>query len=254
MGLDNYVRGVVTREMPKDWPLAALEAQAVAARSYAVAVRQMGAVLYSDTRGQVYGGLDAETPASVQAVQQTKGQVLLYGGKVATTYFFSSSGGRTATYTDIYPDQPAIPYLVSVPDPYDSISPYHTWGPVVFTAAQLAQRLHVPGLSELVPDRTATRAHQITATGANGEVTLSPGTVRSALGLRSTWISTSRLVLARPSGPATAGSTVTLTRRRSNGSRIRLRSSRSPRVATGPRARRWRRTLTVRSRCRSRRR
>lgn len=211
VGLDNYVRGVVTREMPKDWPLAALEAQAVAARSYAVAVRQMGAILYADTRSQVYGGLDAETPGSVEAVQQTKGQILLYGGKVATTYYFSSSGGRTASYAKLFPDRPPIPYLVSVPDPYDSVSPYHTWGPVIFTAAQLSRLLHVPGLSELVPDRTSRRASQVLATGTNGETALSPGTVRFALGLRSTWISTGRLSLARPAESAAAGSTVTLT-------------------------------------------
>jgi len=211
VGLDNYVRGVVTREMPKDWPLPALEAQAVAARSYALAVRQMGAVLYADTRGQVYGGLDAETPGSVEAVTQTKGQILLYGGKVATTYYFSSSGGRTASYADLFPDRPPIPYLVSVPDPYDSVSPYHTWGPVLFTAAQLSRLLHVAGLSELVPDRTSARARQVLATGTNGETTLAPGTVRFALGLRSTWISTGRLSLARPAEPATAGSRVTLT-------------------------------------------
>jgi stage II sporulation protein D len=211
VGLDNYVRGVVTREMPKDWPLPALEAQAVAARSYALAVRQLGVVLYADTRGQVYGGLDAETPGSVEAVKQTKGQILLYGGKVATTYYFSSSGGRTASYADLFPDRPPIPYLVSVPDPYDSASPYHTWGPVLFTAAELSRLLHVPGLTELVPDRTSSRAHQILATGANGEVTLLPATVRFALGLRSTWISTARLALARPVEPAAAGATVTLT-------------------------------------------
>ena len=211
VGLDNYVRGVVTREMPKDWPLAALEAQAVAARSYALAVRQMGAVVYADTRSQVYGGLDAETPGSVEAVSQTKGQILTYGGKVATAYYFSSSGGRTAAYSDLFPDRPPLPYLVSVPDPYDSASPYHTWGPVLFTAAQLSQRLHVPGLTDLVPDRVSLRPRQVLATGTDGETALAPGTVRSALGLRSSWISTGRLVLARPTGAVAAGASVTLT-------------------------------------------
>jgi stage II sporulation protein D len=211
VGVDAYVRGVVTREMPKDWPLAALEAQAVAARSYALAVRQMGAVLYADTRSQVYGGLGAETPGGVEAVKDTKGQVLLYGGKVATTYYFSSSGGRTAAYSDLFPARPPIPYLVSVADPFDAVSPYHNWGPILFTAAELSKRLHVPGLTDLVPDRSATRARQVLATGTAGVVPLPPATVRSALGLRSTWISTGRLSLARPVGDVTAGSAVTLT-------------------------------------------
>ena len=211
VGLDAYVRGVVTREMPKDWPLAALEAQAVAARTYALAVRQMGAVIYADTRSQVYGGLDAETPGGVDAVKQTKGQVVLYGGKVATTYYFSSSGGRTAGYSELFPDRPPIPYLASVVDPYDTVSPYHNWGPVLFTAAQLSKRLHVPGVTELVPDRSSSRARQVLVTGTAGVVALPASSVRSALGLRSTWLSTGRLSLARPVGNAASGSPVTLT-------------------------------------------
>ena len=56
-------------------------------------------------------------------------QVVLYGGKVATTYFFSTSGGRTASIEDAWPGSQPVPYLVSVPDPYDTASPYHSWGP-----------------------------------------------------------------------------------------------------------------------------
>jgi stage II sporulation protein D len=211
VGLDAYVRGVVTREMPKDWPEAALEAQAVAARSYALAVRQLGGLLYPDTRSQVYGGLDAETPGGVAAVKDTKGQVVLYGGKVATTYYFSSSGGRTASYADLYPGRPAVPYLVSVADPYDVVSPYHTWGPYVFTAAELSKKLHVTGITDLVPDRPSGRPRQILALGARGQVTLPAGTVRAALGLRSSWISIGVLSLARPTGRLTAGSPIALT-------------------------------------------
>ena len=211
VGLDAYVRGVVTREMPKDWPLAALEAQAVAARTYALAVRQMGAVIYADTRSQVYGGLDAETPGGIEAVKQTKGQVVLYGGKVATTYYFSSSGGRTAGYSELFPDRPPIPYLTAVADPYDTVSPYHNWGPVLFTAAELSKRLHVPGVTELVPDRSGSRARQVLVTGTAGDAALPPSSVRSALGLRSTWFSTGRLSLARPVRSVASGSPVTLT-------------------------------------------
>src|SRR5262249_61385546 len=67
IGLDNYVRGVVTGEMPKDWPFAALEAQAVAARSYAVATLGDGKILYTDQRSQVYGGVEGESPPGVAA-------------------------------------------------------------------------------------------------------------------------------------------------------------------------------------------
>ena len=70
---------------------------------------------------------------------------MTYAGQVAHTYFFSTSGGRTATVTDVWPSSKPIPYLVSVADPHDSISPYHRWGPVVLTAKAARARLKVPG-------------------------------------------------------------------------------------------------------------
>ena len=106
--------------MPFDWPAQALQAQAVAARSYALAnlTKDRDFDLYSDTRDQVYGGVDAEFPAASAAVTATKGKVVLYKGKVANTLFFSTSGGRTASSLEATGD--AVPYLVSVADPYDS--------------------------------------------------------------------------------------------------------------------------------------
>ena len=94
VALEAYLRGVVPREMPKHWPLEALKAQAVAARSYALVRLLKGKPfdLYSDWRSQVYGGIAAEAPRATEAVQATAGQVVLYQGKVATTFFFSSSG------------------------------------------------------------------------------------------------------------------------------------------------------------------
>src|SRR5581483_1539479 len=103
--LEDYVRGVIGDEMPHRWPLAALEAQAVAARSYALATlhprRRFD--LFADDRSQVYGGMGAETPGTVYAATQTEGKILMYGGHVATTYFFSTSGGRTADVRDVWP-------------------------------------------------------------------------------------------------------------------------------------------------------
>src|SRR5207244_3096992 len=125
--VDLYLRGVVPSEMPKTWAPEALKAQAVAARSYALSHLHAanGFDLYPDTRDQVYLGIPHEAPSTTAAVNATAGQVVLYKGKVASTYFFSTSGGRTASIQDLYPDSPAVPYLVSVPDPYDSISPSH---------------------------------------------------------------------------------------------------------------------------------
>ena len=60
----------------------------------------------------------------------------MFDGKVATTFFFSSSGGRTADVEDVFIGGTPIPYLVSVPDPDDKLSPHHRWGPVVLAGAE----------------------------------------------------------------------------------------------------------------------
>jgi peptidoglycan hydrolase-like amidase len=142
--LDQYVRGVVAGEMPFRWSVAALAAQAVAARSYALATLKPGTTfdLYADTRSQVYGGLAYETARTDIAVAQTAGKVLTWNGHVATTFFFSTSGGRTADVGDVWPAYGHVPYLRSVDDPYDARSPHHVWGPIVFDAQRLARRLH----------------------------------------------------------------------------------------------------------------
>src|SRR5438034_159245 len=102
VGLEQYLYGVVPSEMPFTWLPEALKAQAVVARSYALATRRTGAFdLYPDTRSQVYLGIEHEKPSTNAAVAATAGQVVLYEGEVAKTYFFSTSGGRTASAQDV---------------------------------------------------------------------------------------------------------------------------------------------------------
>ena len=146
--LESYLDGVVGEEMPATWPAAALEAQAIAARSYALAqiaaaVTESPFDLYDDWRSQAYGGIAAETPAIVQAVAATVGEIVLYDGKVATTFFSSSSGGETTSAAD--GTGTPVPYLVSVPDPYDTLSPDHDWGPLLFSAADAGKELGLGG-------------------------------------------------------------------------------------------------------------
>jgi stage II sporulation protein D len=211
LSLDNYVRGVVTGEMPHEWPQAALEAQAVAARSYAVATLGAGKILYTDQRSQVYGGVNGESLQGVQAVSATKKQVLTYQGQVATTFFSSSSGGRTAAITDLVPGAKPVPYLVSKPDPYDSVSPWHNWGPVVFTGQQISSAFGVAGVTDMTPVPATGHARQITLTTASGTKTVGSGYLREPLGLRSTFVSVGLLSLTRPAGTVAAGTSVTLT-------------------------------------------
>lgn len=212
--LDLYLRGVVPSEMPKDWAPEALKAQAVAARSYALSHLHVGGGfdLYPDTRDQVYLGIPHEAPSTTAAVNATAGQVALYKGKVASTYFFSTSGGRTANVQDLYPNAPPIPYLVSVPDPYDSISPYHQWGPFRFSASKLGRVFKSPGrlLDVQTLPSPSGRVRSIVATGTNGENTVDGNAVRSALGLRSTWFRVGVLALGAPAQPVTYGTATSL--------------------------------------------
>jgi stage II sporulation protein D len=216
VGVESYLKGVVPSEVPSDWPAEALRAQAVAARSYALAsltrvVTSSNYDLFADERSQVYGGVAAETPATDAAVDDTAGQVVLYDGAIATTYFSASSGGRTVSAREA--TGKAVPYLVSVPDPYDTYSPAHDWGPMLFDARDVAKALGVPGLTDLQmvagPSKHVTT---VTASGASGQPTaLTGNTIRTDLGLRSTWFAVGWLSLDPPPVPVSYGTAVTLT-------------------------------------------
>ena len=214
VGLEQYVKGVVPAEMPSNWAPEALKAQAVAARSYALANLAKGRAfdLYGDSRSQVYGGVKVESPSSSAAVDATKGQVVLYNGKIADTLFFSTSGGRTASALEA--TGIAVPYLVPVSDPYDTLSPYHDWGPVVLDAAKVAKTLK---LSAPIADVQATpgpsgRIKTVTVVSSNdSQVTLTGNQVRTALDLRSTWFTPALLQLLPAAKTMTYGGAIALT-------------------------------------------
>jgi stage II sporulation protein D len=199
VGLEQYLKAVVPSEMPSKWPGAALEAQAVAARSYALAnlTKGRGYDLYGDARSQVYGGIPAESDAASAAVDATKGQVVLYNGRIANTLFFSTSGGRTisaleATGVD-------VPYLASVADPYDTLSPYHDWGPVLYDAKVVAKQLKLSGSIASISVATGVSGRVkslVASSGDDTQVTLTGNQVRNALGLRSTWFAPALLQLS----------------------------------------------------------
>jgi stage II sporulation protein D len=145
VGLEDYVRGVVSAESPASWPAAALEAQAVVARSYAVTTdagtSTDGFTAYPDTRSQMYRGVAAEYPSTEAAVLATSGQVVTYQGKPVVTYFFSTSGGKTEDVENSFLGALPRPWLHGVDDPFDSVSPRHRWGPYRMTLAQAGRKL-----------------------------------------------------------------------------------------------------------------
>ena len=126
--LDQYVCGVLPDEVSPSWPLEALKAQAVAARSYAA--RALGGTgpfdVYCTVRSQVYVGTDQWAATTTKAVDQTAGVVPLYGGKPIVAYYFSTSGGHTENIENVWGTSP-VPYLKGVVDKYDYYSPYHIW-------------------------------------------------------------------------------------------------------------------------------
>jgi stage II sporulation protein D len=225
VGLDDYVRGVVAAEMPSSWATAALEAQAVAARTYAITttVGGSGYDLYSDTRSQMYAGVKAETPSTNAAVAATGGQIVTYGGKPAVTYFFASSGGYTESIQNVWSGATPEPWLRGVPDPYDNAGqdPYHSWGSQMSltAAARRLGRLVKGSLVGIAVTRhgVSPRVVQAQVVGTRGTSTATGSQLQSIFGLDDTWATFTTITTIDPQGtlsgtvfPAPAGGSVTI--------------------------------------------
>ena len=199
--LDRYLRGVVPWEMPDDWHPEALKAQAVVARSYALATLKPGKLfdLYADTRSQVYGGIQAEEDSTNRAIGATAGRVLLWQSRIATTFYHSTSGGRTASVADVWPKARVVPYLVSVLDPHDDISKHHRWGPFRLTPAEIGKLTGTAGVRDLLVQRAASgRVTEVAVKVGSGLKRIEGQDFRRDLGLRSTWFSVRVLNLDPP--------------------------------------------------------
>jgi stage II sporulation protein D len=213
LDMDSYVRGVVAGEMPSSWPLEALKAQAVAARTYALATRKTDGPFdqYPDVRSQVYRGVTGESIRSDAAVRATAGRVLTYAGEPAVTYYFSTSGGHTENVEYSFVGSLSKPWLVGVPDPYDSQSPYHRWK-TSFSGRTLDRALGAPGAFRrlrVIQRGVSPRVVRARVIGTRGSRTVTGPQVRSALDLRDTWFTHYRVASsasrARSARPASWG-------------------------------------------------
>jgi stage II sporulation protein D len=151
---DRYLEGIA--EVPPSWPAAALEAQAIAARSYALATtgwrgdegETLAQPICATTSCQVYRGIPVPPDAThrrwVRAVRRTDGQVLLDGDRPATTVYFSTSNGRTYANEDVF-GSPPLPYLRPVVERDDGASPTSRWR-VRLPFADLTRFLRASGL------------------------------------------------------------------------------------------------------------
>jgi SpoIID/LytB domain protein len=190
--LEEYVRGVVSAEVPSSWPAAALEAQAVASRTYAITAHAGGSRfdVYADTRSQVYKGVAAETQRTNAAVAATSGQVVTYQGKPAITYFFASSGGRTENVEVAFPGSEPLAWLRGVADPFEQAS-RHSWK-LSMSFASAGARLGglVKGAFrgiEVVRRGASPRIASAIVLGSAGPTPVSGATLAGRLGLSDAW-------------------------------------------------------------------
>ena len=219
LALESYLYGVVPRESPSSWPIEALKAQAVAARSYAYgSIGRSGPFdVYCTTASQMYGGADGEATSSDQAVDATKGVVPKYAGKAITAFFFSTSGGHTENIENVW-NTSAVPYLKGVPDPYEpAYDPvthtgayYHIWpdNPITRSASTLAGELGtysatrpfgVKGILRtiyVVKRGTSPRVVKALVIGDAGYSVIAGYDLRYYLNLRDAWVSFTSLSIS----------------------------------------------------------
>jgi SpoIID/LytB domain protein len=190
--LEAYVRGVVSAEVSANWPMAALQAQAVASRTYAITAHAGGARfdVYPDTRSQMYLGKAAETPSTNAAVASTAGQIVTYEGRPAITYFYADSGGRTESVQYGFPGSSPEPWLVGVSDPYDK-GPSSRWSVSISftTAAQRLSGLVAGAFRGIEVTRRGSSPRIVSAyvLGSKGRTAVSGPELAARLGLSGAW-------------------------------------------------------------------
>lgn len=210
IAMEQYLEGVLPFEMDPGWPLEALKAQAVVARTFAYAnrgkFRKDGFDLTADTRSQVYRGATAVNDNVRRAVQETRGEVLGWKGELLKVYYHACCGGRTENMAEAWGGDPAATPkpLRGVRDPWCEVSPHMHWNAYfawqdVMTAIEERQDLPGPLRSLKIGRRdVAGYVRDFVARAGGGEVRVKASDLRSALGagdLKSTRIA--RLVVRK---------------------------------------------------------
>ena len=190
--IENYVAGVIEKEMDPSWPMEALKAQAVASRSFALyRKKDASEKLYdveSTTTSQVYGGL-AVSPRSQKAVDETKGMVAVYDGEIAETLFHAVAGGETENLTNVWAGE-GKPYLISRPARFETDSPYYNWK-TTLSAQELYRKLLLAGYKvgsirsiQLSPQVISGRVRSVAIRHSDGNLKLKATDFRKIVGNR----------------------------------------------------------------------
>lgn len=194
--LEEYLEGVLPREMSPSWPAQALMAQAVAARTYALyhVIKQRDSLfdVHATTSSQVYGGSDAATPATHAAIAATRGMVLAAEGNIILALYHANSGGATENTDAVWGFEK--PYLTGVRDDFSVHQPGHTWE-ATMPIAEIQNRLQafgiaVDSITDIVPTeraasgrvttiRIAQAAESFLLTGNSFRLMLGASTIKS---------------------------------------------------------------------------
>lgn len=207
--LDDYLYGVISRELSPEWPRATQEAQAIVARTYVISKMQpdkMYDVVTTDS-DQRYAGIPSESVEGRAAVDATAGTIVVYRGAPARTAFSACCGGRTADSQDVW--GAALPYLKSFVDPNCAGTPDYRWQvQIPYDALQRTLDLSRAGTLQGVELKNVTasgRPRSVVFEGSASRVEVPTGTFRAAAGMtvvRSTFL---RNVTAGPGGLTISG-------------------------------------------------
>ena len=194
--MQEYLYGVVPREIGGNSPIEAVKAQAIIARTYAAKNydkrSNWGFNLTNTTDDQAYGGYDWENPNSNAAVDETYGMVATYDGELIGGYYFSTSGGYTESSENVWGGE--VSYLEAVPDPYEPDNLSKTTWTVTYSAEEVKELLAKRGIN--IGDITnmvineysdAGRVLELEIIGTEDNYILSKSLARTYLGLNSQW-------------------------------------------------------------------
>lgn len=196
VSMQDYLYGVVPREIGGNSPIEAVKAQAIIARTYAAKNYDKRSNwdfnLTNTTDDQAYGGYDWENPNSNNAVDETDGMVATYDGELIGGYYFSTSGGYTESSENVWGGE--VSYLEAVPDPYEPENLAKTTWTVTYSAEEVEEMLAKRGID--IGDVTnmivneysdAGRVLELEIIGTEDTYVLNKSTARTYLGLNSQW-------------------------------------------------------------------
>ena len=186
--LEEYIASVLSYEMNPSWPLEALKAQAVAARTYLYnKLKEKHSERYdinNTTNHQVYGGLAPKMEPALRASRETGSEILVYNGKLAQVFFHSSCGGISAGSEEVWSNR--IPYLNSKRQGFCNRSPTYAWK-TTLSAIQLEKKLGIRNIKGIkVTERTQSqRVRKIEIAHGSGSTEIGSAEFRKKLGNRS---------------------------------------------------------------------